>query len=175
MRAIIKRFRLTIIVCLAICFAAAAAFAAQTSDMAEIASLPAKISNFGGQAGSFANGTAVPLFQNGGPLTAPTAATVLVDSGQLAPGCYLIDVHVANETDTAVNTIACAHRNAANAADISVAEPFGLAVFATIPILASTIYQVQIATQNERVACRIVSNATAAKIWQADMVVWPCP
>jgi hypothetical protein len=166
---------LATIVGLAICLAAAAAFAAQSSDFAEIATLPAKVSNYGGQAGAFANGTAAPLFQNGGPLTAPTAATVLVDSGQLAPGCYLIDVHVANETDTAANTIACAHRNAANAADVSVAEPFGLAAFASVPILASVIYEGQIATQNERFACRIIANATAAKIWQADMVVWPCP
>lgn len=171
----INRFWLVILVGLAIMLGAAAAFAAQTSDFAEIASLPAKLSNFAGQAGSFANGTAAPLFQNGGPLTAPTAATVLVDTGQLAPGCYLIDAHFANLTDTAVNTIVCAHRNAANSGDVSVGEQVGLAVFATIPILTSVIYQVQIATQNERVACRIVSNATAAKVWQADLVVWPCP
>jgi invasion protein IalB len=167
--------RLCFAMVIALVLSASSAMAAQTSDLAEIASLPAKISNYVGQSQAFVNNGTAPLFQNGAPQTAPTAATVLVDSGQLAPGCYLIDVHVANETDTAVNTIACAHRNAANAADISVAEPFGLAVFATIPILASVIYEVQIGVQNERVACRIVSNATAAKIWQADMVVWPCP
>ena len=171
----IKRLWLFFIVALAICLGAAAAFAAQTSDFAEIASLPSKISNFAGQAGSFANGTSSPLFQNGAPQTAPTAATVLVDTGQLAPGCYLIDAHFANQSDTAANNIVCAHRNAANSSDISTAEQIGLAAFSATPILTSVIYEVQIATQNERVACRIVSNATAAKVWQADLVVWPCP
>lgn len=75
----------------------------------------------------------------------------------------------------AVNSFTVAHRNAANSADVSTANPFGVAVFATIPIQGSWLGQVNIANQNERVAVRINANATAAKIWQADMTVLPCP
>ena len=168
------RYRYGLAALAAILFAAAAALAGQTADFAEIAALPAKVSNFAG-AGVFAGGGAAPLFENGGPLTAPAASTVLVDTGKLAPGCYLADLHVTNQTDVVPNTIVCAHRDKNNASDLSVAEQFGIAAFVALPVMGGAIYEVWIGAQNERVACRIVASATAGKIWQADLTVWPCP
>jgi len=143
-------------------------YAAGTTDFAEIASLPAKTTNFNGA------GAQASFFSNPGPTTAPTAGATLVSSGNLAPGCYVIDVTIENETDTAANSVQCAHRNAANSADVSVALPIPVAA-ATPGVLASGIYEVLIANQNESVACRIVASATSAKVWQADMTGFPCP
>jgi len=170
-----SRVRTWLLAALCAVFFAPAAFAANCgSDLAEIASL-SRLSNYGGAAAWVAQG-ANPLFQNGGQLTAPAATVALVDSGPLPVGCYLLDVHVANVSDTTADSFVVVHRNATNAGDVCLSNPVTVGAFSTPTILtAAGMYEGYIANANERFVVRLILAATSAKVWQADMTVWPCP
>ncbi|MGC2411105.1 MAG: hypothetical protein WA459_00180 [Stellaceae bacterium] len=149
------------------------ALAGATTDLAELpCNYPVVAFS---HSGANALGGAGAAVVNGSPQTAPAATVVMADTGQLAPGCYVIAVTAVNQTDTAANAVQLAHRNAANNADLSTTAGLPVAVIATGGTAQSNgLYQVQIATQNERVVARLLAAATSAKIWQVDMALFPC-
>ena len=98
--------------------------------------------------------------------TAPAAGTVLCDSGAVVKaGNYRFRCVVAT-TDTIQNLIQGAHRNAANRADLELADlqagPNSQAEVDALFVLAA----------NERVVVRNLIVGTAAKVYQANLYGW---
>lgn len=98
--------------------------------------------------------------------TAPAAGALLCDSGALAvAGKYRFRATVAT-TDTIQNLIQVAHRNAANSADLELADiQAGPSSQAEIDALFTM-------AVNERVVVRNLIVGTAAKVYQANIYAW---
>jgi len=174
MRLRVLRFLALLLVLFVLLIAATRASATTfTTDLAELPCgynvhtfTPTGVNVLGGAGAAVVNGT---------PQTAPANTAVMADTGQLAPGCYVIAVYATNLTDTAPNGVLLAHRNAANGADLSTSGQIPVNVYNSgLPATGSGLFQVQIGAQNERVVARLYASATSAKIWQVDFALFPC-
>jgi hypothetical protein len=108
---------------------------------------------------------------HGAEQTAPAAATVLVDSGQLNPGWYRALVSFCT-TDTIANILQIAHRNAANNADLELAD-------AACGVLAGQVLGggwaeaiFNVTAVNERIVVRNKIVGTAALFYQANIALY---
>jgi hypothetical protein len=106
---------------------------------------------------------------SGSETVAPAAGTVLVDSAAVpAAGHYRWRV-TAGTDDTAQNILQIAHRNAANNADVELAD-------FTIPYMGSPYIEVTFnMAASERVVVRNKNVGTAAKTMQASIRGWLQP
>lgn len=106
---------------------------------------------------------------HGAETVAPAGATVLADSGAIVgAGHWRFRVTIGTD-DAAQNLIQVAHRNAANSADVEVADMQGG------PNSQSEIDALFTMAANERVVVRNKSAGTAAKTWQANLYGWLLP
>jgi len=103
--------------------------------------------------------------------TAPAAATVLADSLALTPGTYLVYAGVAS-TDTAANIIQVAHRNAANNADVELADSQSGVLAGGPQGELGLLGWFVISNSGERVVVRNKNAGTAALFYQADLYLW---
>lgn len=103
--------------------------------------------------------------------TAPAAATVLADSGQLTPGTYLAFAGVAS-TDTAANIIQIAHRNAANNADVELSDSQSGVLAGGQQGELGLLGWFTTTNANERIVVRNKNAGTAALFYQADLYLW---
>jgi hypothetical protein len=107
---------------------------------------------------------------HGAEATAPAAGTVLVDSGQLTIGCYRALVSFAS-TDTIANLLQIVRRNAANNADLELADiscgPAGVVLAGG---WAEAIFTV--VNPNERIVVRNKIVGTAALFYQASIALY---
>jgi hypothetical protein len=106
---------------------------------------------------------------HGAENTAPAAATVLADSLVVPVAGHWRFRVVCVSDDTIINRFQIAHRNAANTADIELAET-QVSGSATPPIDA--LFNM---AAGERVVVRNAIVGTAAKVYKVDLYGWALP
>lgn len=112
--------------------------------------------------------------------TAPAAGTVLADSAALPSNTALLAgqtvlvIADVSTTDTAANLIQIAHRNAANSADLELADgATGVAAGAQNETMIVALFTIQ--AVGERFVVRNKNAGTAALFYQANVYVFPFP
>jgi hypothetical protein len=106
---------------------------------------------------------------HGAENTAPAAATVLADSLAVpVAGHWRFRVVTASD-DTIINRFQIAHRNAANTADVELAEAQGGASGTNV---VDALFNM---AAGERVVVRNAIVGTAAKVYHVDLYGWALP
>jgi hypothetical protein len=110
------------------------------------------------------------IIAHGAEQTAPAGGTVLADSGAVAnPGTYRVLVSFAT-TDTAANIIQIVRRNAANAADVELADgASGVLAGGSNAEWAEAFFVLAL---NERVVVRNKNAGTTALFYQANIALF---